>query len=59
MMRIQVYSAAAFVDSVNAMVDDIKKKAGARMAKSVEALRHEFGKIRTGRAHASLLDMSR
>ena len=26
------------------------------MAKSVEALRQEFGKIRTGRAHASLLD---
>jgi ribosome recycling factor len=38
------------------MVDDIKKDAGTRMAKSVEALRHEFGKIRTGRAHASLLD---
>ena len=45
-----------FVDSVNSMVDDIKKDAGARMAKSVEALRHELGKIRTGRAHASLLD---
>ena len=26
------------------------------MAKSVESLRHELGKIRTGRAHASLLD---
>ena len=38
------------------MVDDIKKDAGVRMGKSVEALRHEFGKIRTGRAHASLLD---
>ena len=38
------------------MVEDIKKDAGARMAKSVETLRHEFGKIRTGRAHASLLD---
>ena len=43
-------------DSVNTMVDDIKKDAGARMAKSVEALRHELGKIRTGRANASLLD---
>lgn len=42
--------------SVNAMVDDIKKDADSRMAKSVEALRQEFGKIRTGRAHASLLD---
>ena len=38
------------------MVDDIKKDAEARMAKSVEALRHELGKIRTGRAHARLLD---
>ena len=38
------------------MVDDIKKDAGVRMAKSVEALRQELGKIRTGRAHASLLD---
>ena len=38
------------------MVDDIEKDASSRMAKSVEALRHEFGKIRTGRAHASLLD---
>jgi len=26
------------------------------MAKSVEALRHEFAKLRTGRAHTSLLD---
>ena len=38
------------------MVEDIKKDAGARMAKSVEALRNELGKLRTGRAHASLLD---
>lgn len=38
------------------MIDDIKKDAGARMAKSVEALRHELAKIRTGRAHPSLLD---
>ena len=37
------------------MVEDIKKDAGNRMAKSVEALRHELGKIRTGRANASLL----
>lgn len=44
------------VDSVNAMVDDIKKDASVRMAKSVQALRQELGKIRTGRAHASLLD---
>ena len=38
------------------MIDDIRKDAEARMAKSVEALRHELGKIRTGRAHARLLD---
>lgn len=38
------------------MIDDIKKDAAERMNKSVEALRHELAKIRTGRAHPSLLD---
>lgn len=38
------------------MIDDIKKDAQLRMGKSVEALRHELAKIRTGRAHPSLLD---
>lgn len=38
------------------MIEDIKKDAAARMAKSIEALVGEFGKIRTGRAHTSLLD---
>ena len=38
------------------MIEDIKKDARERMAKSVEAARHELSKIRTGRAHASLLD---
>ena len=38
------------------MVDDIMKNAGARMAKSIEALRQELAKMRTGRAQASLLD---
>ena len=38
------------------MVEDIRKDAATRMAKSVEAFRHELGKIRTGRANASLLD---
>jgi ribosome recycling factor len=37
-------------------LDQIKKDAEARMAKSVEALKIELGKIRTGRAHAGLLD---
>lgn len=38
------------------MIDDIKKDAATRMGKSVESLRHELAKIRTGRAHPSLLD---
>ena len=38
------------------MIDDVKKDAAERMAKSVEALSHELAKIRTGRAHPSLLD---
>ncbi|MFZ0788476.1 MAG: ribosome recycling factor [Chromatiaceae bacterium] len=38
------------------MIDDVKKDAAERMAKSVEALIHELAKIRTGRAHPSLLD---
>ena len=38
------------------MIDDIKKDAATRMAKTVEALGHELAKIRTGRAHPSLLD---
>lgn len=38
------------------MLIDIKKDARSRMAKSLEALRHELAKIRTGRAHPSLLE---
>ena len=38
------------------MIDDIKKDAGERMDKSVAALRQELSKLRTGRAHTSLLD---
>ncbi len=37
-------------------LDQIKKDAEARMAKSIEALKTDLGKIRTGRAHAGLLD---
>ena len=40
----------------NNMIDDIQKETAARMGKSIEALKHEFSKIRTGRAHPSLLD---
>jgi ribosome recycling factor len=38
------------------MINDIKKDAEARMKKAVEALANNFNKIRTGRAHPSLLD---
>lgn len=38
------------------MLEDIKKDATQRMAKSVAALKQELTKIRTGRAHTSLLD---
>lgn len=38
------------------MLDEIKKDASDRMAKSVAALKQELTKIRTGRAHTSLLD---
>ncbi|AMD02026.1 MULTISPECIES: ribosome recycling factor [Halomonas] len=38
------------------MIDDIKKDAESRMKKSLEALHSNFNKIRTGRAHSSILD---
>ncbi len=38
------------------MLDEIKKDASDRMAKSVASLQQELTKIRTGRAHTSLLD---
>ena len=38
------------------MINDIKADAQRRMEKSVEALKGQISKIRTGRAHASLLD---
>ena len=38
------------------MLDDIKKDASGRMAKSVASLQQDLTKIRTGRAHTSLLD---
>ncbi|HHM05932.1 MAG TPA: ribosome recycling factor [Gammaproteobacteria bacterium] len=38
------------------MIDDIKTQAEKRMQKSVAALKDELSKIRTGRAHTSLLD---
>jgi ribosome recycling factor len=38
------------------VLDEIKKDAASRMAKSVASLQQELTKIRTGRAHTSLLD---
>ncbi len=38
------------------MINDIKEEAAQRMENSLEALAHNFNKIRTGRAHPSLLD---
>ena len=38
------------------MIDDVLTDAGRRMDKSVEAAKHEFTTIRTGRASAALLD---
>lgn len=38
------------------MIEDIKKDATERMKKSLEALKTELTKVRTGRAHPSLLD---
>ena len=38
------------------MIDDIQADAEERMEKSLEALGQNFNKIRTGRAHPSILD---
>ncbi len=38
------------------MIADIKKNVEQKMAKSLEALRADLGKIRTGRAHTGILD---
>ncbi len=38
------------------MIADIKKNTEQRMNKSLDTLKADFGKVRTGRAHAGLLD---
>ncbi len=38
------------------MIADIKKNTEQKMSKSLEALKADFGKVRTGRAHTGLLD---
>jgi len=37
-------------------IGDIKKQATDKMAKSVEGLKHDLAKVRTGRAHTGLID---
>ena len=38
------------------MIDEIQKDADVRMGKSIESLKSDLTKLRTGRAHTSLLD---
>jgi ribosome recycling factor len=38
------------------MLDEIKKTADTKMQKSLEALKNDLAKVRTGRAHTGLLD---
>jgi ribosome recycling factor len=38
------------------MLDDIKKTAEQKMQRALEVLKSDLGKVRTGRAHAGLLD---
>ena len=38
------------------MIADVKKIAEQKMHKSVEALKTDLGKVRTGRAHTGILD---
>jgi ribosome recycling factor len=38
------------------MIDDVRKNAEQKMKKTVETLKSDLGKVRTGRAHAGLLD---
>jgi ribosome recycling factor len=38
------------------MIDDIQKRSSGRMARSIEVLKQDLAKLRTGRAHTSLLE---
>lgn len=38
------------------MLDDVKKNAAQKMQKSLDALKNDLAKVRTGRAHVGLLD---
>src|SRR5262250_770707 len=38
------------------MINEVKKSAEQKMHKTVETLKHDYQKVRTGRAHTGLLD---
>jgi ribosome recycling factor len=38
------------------MIADVKKSAEQKMQKTIDALKHDYQKVRTGRAHTGLLD---
>jgi ribosome recycling factor len=40
----------------NMNINEIKKQATDKMAKSVETLKHDLAKVRTGRAHVGIID---
>jgi ribosome recycling factor len=44
------------IQTETAMLDDIKKDAQTRMNKSIEALRHDLTRVRTGRASTALVE---
>jgi ribosome recycling factor len=48
--------AAQLVDGGSMNIPDVKKNAEQKMQKSLEALKADLGKVRTGRAHAGILD---
>jgi len=55
-MLLMVFKKEHLLTNEDAMLEEFKKDAEGRMTKSVESLRHELKKLRTGRAHTSLLD---
>ena len=40
-------------------IGEIRKQATEKMAKSVDTLKHDLAKVRTGRAHPGILDSIR
>jgi ribosome recycling factor len=48
--------ASAAPEEGGTMISDVKKSTEQKMQKSVETLKHDLAKVRTGRAHTGLLD---